>query len=102
MTEIPPACRGNRNVRPLGFEPRTNGLRVHCSAVELEALTGLAVYGAKRDPIHCRTFWGERGDLNPRPSGPQPDALTWLSYAHHVVPQSAISSAHRHHFAIRL
>lgn len=24
-------------VRPLGFEPRTNGLRVHCSAVELEA-----------------------------------------------------------------
>src|SRR5437879_10433257 len=25
--------------------------------------------------------WGERWDLNPRPSGPQPDALP-LSYAH--------------------
>ena len=25
-------------VRPLGFEPRTNGLRVHCSAVELETV----------------------------------------------------------------
>ena len=25
-------------VRPLGFEPRTCGLRVRCSAVELEAL----------------------------------------------------------------
>ncbi len=25
-------------VRPPGFEPGTNGLRVHCSAVELEAL----------------------------------------------------------------
>ena len=23
-------------VHPLGFEPRTNGLRVHCSAIELE------------------------------------------------------------------
>ncbi len=27
--------------------------------------------------------WGDRGDLNPRPSGPQPDALTKLSYGHH-------------------
>src|ERR1700678_3475234 len=26
------------NVRPLGFEPRTCGLRVRCSAIELEAL----------------------------------------------------------------
>ena len=25
-------------VRPLGFEPRTCGLRVRCSAIELEAL----------------------------------------------------------------
>jgi hypothetical protein len=30
-------------VRPLGFEPRTNGLRVHCSAVELEAVEARAV-----------------------------------------------------------
>jgi hypothetical protein len=30
-------------VRPLGFEPRTNGLRVHCSAIELEAHAGGSV-----------------------------------------------------------
>jgi hypothetical protein len=35
----------NSAVRPLGFEPRTNGLRVHCSAIELEARVGPAVYG---------------------------------------------------------
>ena len=29
------------------------------------------------------TEWGERWDSNPRPSGPQPDALTKLSYARH-------------------
>ena len=35
--------------------------------------------------------WGERGDLNPRPPGPQPGALTELSYAHHgAVRQSAM------------
>lgn len=28
--------------------------------------------------------WGDRGDLNPRPLGPQPSALTGLSYDHHV------------------
>ena len=28
--------------------------------------------------------WGGRGDLNPRPPGPQPDALTRLSYFHHI------------------
>ena len=27
---------------------------------------------------------GDRGDLNPRPPGPQPGALTGLSYGHHV------------------
>ena len=27
-------------VRPLGFEPRTCGLRVRCSAIELEARCG--------------------------------------------------------------
>ncbi len=26
--------------------------------------------------------WGDRGDLNPRPPGPQPGALTGLSYGH--------------------
>ena len=33
-----PACAGVSCVRPLGFEPRTNGLRVHCSAIELETV----------------------------------------------------------------
>ena len=32
--------------------------------------------------------WGERGDLNPRPLGPQPSALTGLSYAHHALTHS--------------
>ena len=27
--------------------------------------------------------WGDRGDSNPRPPGPQPGALTRLSYGHH-------------------
>ena len=81
-------------VRPLGFEPRTNGLRVHCSAVELEARDGRRVYGRARTP---GTEWGERGDLNPRPPGPQPGALTELSYAHHAGGQSAtrVSVPHR-------
>ena len=42
-------------VRPLGFEPRTNGLRVHCSAIELEA---------HRDPcrnVAARKCMGRRG-----------------------------------------
>jgi hypothetical protein len=26
--------------------------------------------------VSCDFSWGDRGDLNPRPSGPQPDALT--------------------------
>lgn len=38
--------------------------------------------------------WGDRGDLNPRPLGPQPSALTGLSYDHHVEVQSA---THRRH-----
>ena len=33
--------------------------------------------------------WGDRGDLNPRPLGPQPSALTGLSYDHHADVQSA-------------
>ena len=33
-----PGLAGAARVRPLGFEPRTCGLRVRCSAIELEAL----------------------------------------------------------------
>ena len=36
LAGVSPACDGEV-VRPLGFEPRTCGLRVRCSAVELEA-----------------------------------------------------------------
>ena len=35
-------------------------------------------------------MWGERRDLNPRPPGPQPGALTRLSYAHHLTPSRAL------------
>lgn len=34
-------------------------------------------------PQRNEAGWGERRDSNPRPSGPQPDALTKLSYARH-------------------
>ncbi len=34
--------------------------------------------------VHRRVTQGDRGDLNPRPPGPQPGALTGLSYGHHV------------------
>ena len=35
-TPRPSSGRTGTEVHPLGFEPRTNGLRVHCSAIELE------------------------------------------------------------------
>jgi hypothetical protein len=49
-------------VRPLGFEPRTNGLRVHCSAIELEAQSPRPVSRA------ARKCTGRRGA--PDTSGP--------------------------------
>ena len=85
-------------VRPLGFEPRTCGLRVRCSAVELEARFAGGVYGAW-SAVPNRPHWGERGDLNPRPSGPQPDALTRLSYAHHEGCHSGTGTAQFLQFA---
>ena len=39
--------------------------------------------------VSRRSLWGGRGDLNPRPPGPQPGALTWLSYGHHRCPPAA-------------
>jgi len=41
-------------VRPLGFEPRTNGLRVHCSAIELEARANRQCTGTNAPalPVH--------------------------------------------------
>ena len=68
-----------RAVRPLGFEPRTCGLRVRCSAVELEA-RGTAIYGSSpggtgEKHVSGGLQGGRRGS-NPRPPGSQPGALT--------------------------
>jgi hypothetical protein len=91
-------------VRPLGFEPRTCGLRVRCSAIELEALGTAELTTAvlrsrslqRRRPPASRGRppppWGGRGDLNPRPPGPQPGALTGLSYGHHGSRQHRAAS----------
>jgi hypothetical protein len=51
------------------------------------ALVGVLDWAVGPDPRVCMSAgargprtegisWGDRGDLNPRPSGPQPDALT--------------------------
>src|SRR4029079_2998465 len=69
-------------VLPLGFEPRTNGLRVHCSAIELEKRS-TAGYRAnrasarsdRRRRVIALLRWGGQGDLNPQPPGSQPGAL---------------------------
>src|SRR4029079_9648691 len=37
---------------------------------------------------------GDRGDLNPQPPGPQPGALTGLSYGHHLQPDDSIARVH--------
>ncbi len=43
---------------------------------------------AHQETSYHRRSWGGRGDLNPRPPGPQPGALTWLSYGHHMQRQA--------------
>jgi hypothetical protein len=63
-------------VRPLGFEPRTCGLRVRCSAVELEARghqTSRAYSGGPASVFGA--VEGDRRGSNPRPPGPHPGAL---------------------------
>ncbi len=63
-------------VRPLGFEPRTCGLRVRCSAVELEAQgpqTSRAPSRGRASVIGA--VEGDRRGSNPRPPGPHPGAL---------------------------
>ena len=64
-------CAGLLRVRPLGFEPRTCGLRVRCSAVELEARNRPA-----RPEPEQTSVKGDRGDSNPRHPRPQRGALT--------------------------
>ncbi len=65
-------------VRPLGFEPRTCGLRVRCSAIELEAL-GLNDHTTSRCD-HCSgvTEGARTPDLQSHNL-----ALYQLSYDHH-------------------
>ena len=66
-------------VRPLGFEPRTCGLRVRCSAIELEAPAGETYGSSPRDTDESSASLGTEGDRrgsNPRPPGSQPGALT--------------------------
>ena len=66
-------------VRPLGFEPRTCGLRVRCSAIELEAPAAETYGSSPRDTDESSASPGTEGDRrgsNPRPPGSQPGALT--------------------------
>src|SRR5690606_40964114 len=43
---------------------------------------GLGGSNSRRPFAGAAAPWGDRGDLNPRPPGPQPGALTGLSYGH--------------------
>ena len=79
-------------VRPLGFEPRTCGLRVRCSAVELEA-QWRAVYGS--EPGHCRL--GVTDGFRTRDPQYHKLMLYQLSYGHHESQQCAIRANDFHH-----
>src|SRR5437763_17000421 len=74
-------------VRPLGFEPRTCGLRVRCSAVELEAHRP----GLKPGPEQCRGTCvppncsiGVTDGARTRDIQYHKLALYQLNYGHHV------------------
>ena len=56
-------------VRPLGFEPRTCGLRVRCSAVELEARGAPAIVLDPEGRSHPASRSGEAGRGRARPPG---------------------------------
>ncbi len=64
-------------MRPLGFEPRTCGLRVRCSAVELEARVLQRYSPVPEHDVGAvrRGLEGDRRGSNPRPPGPHPGAL---------------------------
>src|SRR5205085_3619918 len=55
-----------RKVRPLGFEPRTCGLRVRCSAVELEARCGLRRIVVRRERARFKPRDGVSGRARSR------------------------------------
>src|ERR1700712_2516346 len=69
-------------VRPLGFEPRTCGLRVRCSAVELEARLAWRSVGGTLVPPNCDS--GVTDGARPRDIQDHNLALYQLSYGHHV------------------
>jgi hypothetical protein len=96
-------------VRPLGFEPRTCGLRVRCSAVELEAQCGLpSVWLAGCEPNTRLTpvlvrrrrgapHWNRVTD-GARTRDPQYHKLMLyqLSYDHHEVSKCATAERRLH------
>ena len=73
-------------VRPLGFEPRTCGLRVRCSAVELEAHRP----GRSQDPSSVRALTRPDCSIGVTDGARTRDiqyhklALYQLNYGHHV------------------
>ena len=81
-------------VRPLGFEPRTCGLRVRCSAVELEARLRSAVYAARRTAPLPRI--GVTDGTRTRDIQDHNLALYQLNYGHHVGRQCATTARRLH------
>jgi hypothetical protein len=81
-------------VRPLGFEPRTCGLRVRCSAVELEARLALRSVGDTCVAPTCDS--GVIDGARTRDIQDHNLALYQLSYDHHVGRQCATSSRQLH------
>ena len=83
-------------VRPLGFEPRTCGLRVRCSAVELEAHVAVGLYEQARACPQSTTQTRANPNLMRVTDGARTRdfqyhklTLYQLSYDHHEDPQSA-------------
>src|SRR4051812_31606822 len=72
-----------RKVHPLGFEPRTCGLRVRCSAVELEAQR------VRREAVQLRgTRVGWLRGLEPPTSWTTTRRSNQLSYSHQAAGHS--------------
>ena len=83
---------GKSDVGAIGFEPTTPCSQSRCAT------------GLRHAPIACwhSSLRGERWDLNPRPPGPQPGALTKLSYAHHCMRKLPIIKGKSHRLRSQL
>src|SRR6266568_6757444 len=77
----------SQRVGPTGFEPVTRRLRV-CRSNRAELRARKKYSQPARSAL---TRKGGRGDSNPQPPGPQPGALTELSYGHHAQPILAVA-----------